>query len=1287
MPSNQKRAAQSRTTISKPPTTTNTSKSISPRLSPPVASSNDTAGAAKQNNGSNAASLTNSNSDTTANHAVANHVAPTSTPGVNRKKQKRRQKQAARLAAEQQLKDEHPPAGTNSQNGYTRNTQWGDPDVPLHSNQYSSSPLNQNYFGSHVGDPNHYDPAQNDDLYSTDDDGHLYAQRHSQTHPDRRSMDQHSEASGSKSKKKKSKKHRFTSLAADGSSTSVSTQRTSTTRPAAPPPPPLSNAALRSAHKISKDRIWNTSTQEERENIKEFWLQLGEEERRSLVKVEKEAVLRKMKEQQKHSCSCTVCGRKRTAIEEELEVLYDAYYEELEQYANHSQSSFENGGPIVPPRLYQPPLRSLDRHPHLANSQLPPRGRVQELPDDDDLEEDYDEDDEEDEPYSDDELEEAARSSGADFFAFGNSLTVKDGILTVADDLLKNDGKHFIDMMEQLAERRMQREEDTQYATASAAHQSLHAGHNHGPPLDEEDYEDEEDDDYDSQDDEDYEEDEMDAMTEEQRMEEGRRMFQIFAARMFEQRVLTAYREKVARERQLKLIEELEEENRLDVQREAKKAREAQKRKDKKKQQKQAKEEEKARKEAEKAAEAAAAKAIEEKKKEEQRRKKEEQRKKREAEKKAQEEERLRKEAEKQKRLQEERERQAEIERKQREQKEREKKKREEAKKKEREEREAKEKELREKKAKEEQERKAREQAKLEKEAALKTERESKERAKREEQAAQAAQAATAQAAKRISQSGPTYLPPGLQPQHGQSALQSPHFQVATPVVPKAPTPVRPRQTSQHGSHASSPRSQPAGTDTSHTSVSPGNAGVSQSSGSSSSVSAKSFGPTPMLHHPQPSAPMSPLGGAARSPHSVGFSSMPTLNGVPSSLPGLPGMTSRIPLGHEMPMYPSQQVPLGGQFRGFPSPDGIPMAPGLNGTRPIIPSRGFPLDTGHGLPFHSQLLGPSPISSSSSQQPQIPRETRRGQTHSRQASSSFERSSLENKPQNLPISRPAPIQRPASTTPHNASRNETKPELSDIDDLSAQLGSSALLDETDVPFTSSLTQPIPTSSLPGAPGAGRMVFGTSPLFTESLGSKHPNFPLGPAGSGNTWGSQTPFGGPGFPATTSWGSVPSSGSGWSNNAFGIIGGTRPHTSRPVTVRLLVAQACKQLNATSPTKGNSGFHSVNHVLRQVEQLNPPNEPQITLDELLDICDTEGNPQNGGGSFVIKNETRGTFVKFEPDSNSTSSGPRGSVAPGDIGSPATSISTPAFGGVGATGGSRQFPAPPNISPPTGF
>jgi hypothetical protein len=71
-------------------------------------------------------------------------------------------------------------------------------------------------------------------------------------------------------------------------------------------------------------------------------------------------------------------------------------------------------------------------------------------------------------------------------------------------------------------------------------------------------------------------------MTEEQRMEEGRRMFQIFAARMFEQRVLQAYREKVAAERQQRLLEELAEEDVRKDAKEAKKAKEAQKRKENK---------------------------------------------------------------------------------------------------------------------------------------------------------------------------------------------------------------------------------------------------------------------------------------------------------------------------------------------------------------------------------------------------------------------------------------------------------------------------------------------------------------------------------------------------------------------------------------------------------------------------------------------------------------------------------------------------------------------------------
>ena len=72
-------------------------------------------------------------------------------------------------------------------------------------------------------------------------------------------------------------------------------------------------------------------------------------------------------------------------------------------------------------------------------------------------------------------------------------------------------------------------------------------------------------------------------LTEEQKTEEGKRMFSIFAARMFEQRVLQAYREKVAQERQLQLLRELEEEDKAAQRREEEKQNAKQKKKDKKK--------------------------------------------------------------------------------------------------------------------------------------------------------------------------------------------------------------------------------------------------------------------------------------------------------------------------------------------------------------------------------------------------------------------------------------------------------------------------------------------------------------------------------------------------------------------------------------------------------------------------------------------------------------------------------------------------------------------------------
>ncbi|KAJ2968963.1 hypothetical protein NQ176_g8916 [Zarea fungicola] len=610
------------------------------------------------------------------NHAAPHHPGPgyddeddddddeeepnVSAPTISRKKQKRKQKAAAKSAT------------ANGLNGHAH-TQPASMSAPLPAHGHGHAHAHAPRHGAAASIPQ--PPPQDQDSVDTDDDDDVH-------YPPRGQPSQHTNgepSTSSKSKKSRKKKKRNAASEVDNDAL-----------PALPPhPEPPRGPGM------SRDKIWSTSNHEERERIKEFWLGLGEEERKSLVKVEKDAVLRKMKEQQKHTCSCTVCGRKRNAIEEELEGLYDAYYVELEQFANQGE-----GPPLLPPPRDFPirPPRGL---PAGYAGHPPSRGRIVEhVGDEDDDEEEieeevYSEDEVDDDEYSDEEPPEPLHSTHdrdvADFLTFGNSLQVKGtqlldtllhtygnlelgGILTVADDLLKNDGKRFIEMMEQLAERRMAREEDARdHFSRGFGHSngSFAAPHNHPPPEEEEEYEDEEDDedDYEDSQDDEYEDEEVysnssvipsayhtehslqDQMTEAQRMEEGRRMFQIFAARMFEQRVLSAYKEKVAKERQQKLLEEIEEENRHENEQKAKKAKLAQKKKDKAAQRKQLLSEEKARKEAEKAAEEAARIEAEQKRVAEQKQKADEKRRQKEAQRKADEEARLRKEAERLRRL------------------------------------------------------------------------------------------------------------------------------------------------------------------------------------------------------------------------------------------------------------------------------------------------------------------------------------------------------------------------------------------------------------------------------------------------------------------------------------------------------------------------------------------------------------------------------------------------------------------------------------------------------------
>ena len=802
-------------------------------------------------------------------------------------------------------------------------------------------------------------------------------------------------------------------------------------------------------------------------------------------------------------------------------------------------------------------------------------------------------------------------------------------------------------------------------------------------------------------------------MTEEQRMEEGRRMFQIFAARMFEQRVLTAYREKVARERQQKLLEELEEESRLDEVREAKKARDAQKKKDKKKQQQLAKAEEKARKEAEKAAEEAALKAAEEKRQEEQRKKKEEQRRKKEAERRAQEEERQKKEAEKQKRLQE-RERQQEAERKQREQKLAERKAREEARKREREQSDSKEKEAKEKK---------------DKESRAKTEKEGKDRA-RKEIATNAAREVSNISKKRSQSTLP--VTPGFALKATSSGAPSPHVQVATPAVPKAPTPVKPRQNSQQGSHASSPKT-PNAIPNSLKPISP-REGSMQLNHQAPQVQQqqqqqqlpqqqqtqdlpyqfeaeqhqKSLQPqplttnfkarpplsnpqllqnTPLLHHPQPSSPIQlispPIPTGIQSNMPAGMTSLHTgLNTHQmNQAPFIQNTAHRPPIGvNPTALYP-QQTPLTSQFRAFPGQGSISTQhPSMNAYGMVPQNRGFSLDgppglspTSHGVGMSSMIPGFG-----------ITRDTM--PSHSRQHSGSLDKAPFDPipaGPPTQPIARPAPIQRPPSAKSQEGRHDSKGLPFSDMGDLSNHLGSSALLADTDETIPVGEPGPRRAASLAAPPKTAGLGFASSPMFPEPVGQRRvESFSrTGPAGPGMNWNTPVlPFSSTaGLSPVPNWG-TPSTTSGWSSaNAFGMPGTqTRGSISRPVSLRLTVCQACKQLSAHN--SDSDGFHELQDILRELNTIRPPNDMPANVDEVMEIFETEGNSHNGGGYFLVKKEGPSrTLVKYDADGKVTQQGLAGSAV-GEIGSPLPGHSIPAFS-------SGQRFMPPVGTAPQGF
>eukprot|EP00698_Gefionella_okellyi_P020810 TRINITY_DN6600_c0_g1_i1.p1 TRINITY_DN6600_c0_g1~~TRINITY_DN6600_c0_g1_i1.p1 ORF type:complete len:658 (+),score=204.72 TRINITY_DN6600_c0_g1_i1:66-2039(+) len=234
------------------------------------------------------------------------------------------------------------------------------------------------------------------------------------------------------------------------------------------------------------------------EGIREFFVGLAFGAQRLICTIDKQLLLRRIREQQRSANFCSVCGRRRTSMEEELERIFSTVL------PDRADDSDEQLDPVVA--------------------------------------------------------------------TFAKSLVVVDNAITLRDEMFTNQGSAFLDILGHLAQRRVSREDvmddsDLEY--------------------EDEIYEDE------------YEDD---AATTTQRLAEGRRMFRVFCASMFEQRLMIAYREHVAFTVQQELLAEEERDREQAILHREQKARREKEKRDKKKAQKRAAEEQKAAKLAQKLA-------------------------------------------------------------------------------------------------------------------------------------------------------------------------------------------------------------------------------------------------------------------------------------------------------------------------------------------------------------------------------------------------------------------------------------------------------------------------------------------------------------------------------------------------------------------------------------------------------------------------------------------------------------------------------------------------------------
>ena len=351
--------------------------------------------------------------------------------------------------------------------------------------------------------------------------------------------------------------------------------------------------------------LWDFEFPEDIPEMIQFWIGLPYQRKREIANIDFLEVLGLVHNDPKANCSCKLCGNRQSVVQRELERLFNGYYNIR--------------------RLAVKSLDEVDLHINTINAIL---GIV---------EEERITQAEEDEEEDSKEVETQRKPDP------GNEKYV-DGLLSVADDIVKNNGENFINLIEKLDNHISQeRIIDTNETPASGVNAGDEDDYADGEEEDEEEDEEEEEEEEDEE--EGYEsEDTINSdLPSRMRLEETYKMLQICSSKILRSRLHDAFQAKRAEDISKSLLAEEEKAADLKREKEEKERIRREKAKEKKRLQKLAQEEERLRLERER-------EEAERLLKEEQRRKAEEGRKKKEAERRKHEEELQRKQEEKRKR-------------------------------------------------------------------------------------------------------------------------------------------------------------------------------------------------------------------------------------------------------------------------------------------------------------------------------------------------------------------------------------------------------------------------------------------------------------------------------------------------------------------------------------------------------------------------------------------------------------------------------------------------------------